>query len=234
MTDAFWDDDPTPEGVLIPRSAQTCLSEREVEDFCLNRLSGYTREVIEEHLLVCPLCLEQVEDEERFAAATASAASRLHLESLAHSGSRAIEDSSRGVVWGWLEWVAGSGRGWATGLAAVALVLALFPFRGAFDRSSDVALQTTRGAAQREFPAVKAGRAANLSAPLAGIAEYSRYRLQVVDTTGRPVAAREFAPADGHLRWPKAGPWNAGLYWIRLYGLSPEPVLLQEFPLRVE
>jgi anti-sigma factor RsiW len=234
MTDAYFDDDQTPERVLTPRPAHLCLNEREVEDFIFNRLSGYTREVVEEHLLSCAACVEKVEEEERFAAATASAANALEMEDLQRNLHAGGESPRRGVVWGWLEQFPWSGRGLAAGLAVATLVLVIVPLRSRLDGPAEIDLKATRGVAQQQFPTVKAGRSANLSAALEALPPYASYRLQVVDGAGREVAARDLAPASGQIRWEQAGPWPAGDYWVRLYGVAPEPVLLREFALRVE
>lgn len=76
MTSLGWEDDGTREGLMLRRSVEKCLTEAEIEDYLANRLSGVTREVIEEHLLVCSSCLDCVEQEEEFAEAFRTAALR--------------------------------------------------------------------------------------------------------------------------------------------------------------
>ena len=50
MNGLSWEDDGAQEGLLTRRSAQNCLTDHELEEYLFNRLSGVTREVIEEHL----------------------------------------------------------------------------------------------------------------------------------------------------------------------------------------
>ncbi|WP_321478098.1 zf-HC2 domain-containing protein [uncultured Paludibaculum sp.] len=85
MTSMGWEDDGAQEGLMLRRSVGKCLTEAEIEDFLSNRLSGVTREVIEEHLLVCSKCLDAVEQEEEFANAFRAAAVRLESEDLEKS-----------------------------------------------------------------------------------------------------------------------------------------------------
>lgn len=77
MTSLGWEDDGAQEGLMLRRSVSKCLTENEIDDFLTNRLSGVTREVIEEHLLVCSKCLDCVEQEEEFAEAFRAGAIRV-------------------------------------------------------------------------------------------------------------------------------------------------------------
>lgn len=85
MTSLGWEDDGAQEGLMLRRSVSKCLTEAEMEDYLANRLSGVTREVIEEHLLVCSKCLDTVEQEEEFAALFRSAAMQIEAEELEKS-----------------------------------------------------------------------------------------------------------------------------------------------------
>ncbi len=85
MTSLGWEDDGAQEGLMLRRSVGKCLTEAEMEDYLANRLSGVTREVIEEHLLVCSKCLDCVEQEEEFAGVFRSAAMQLEAEEMEKS-----------------------------------------------------------------------------------------------------------------------------------------------------
>ncbi|MBN9662663.1 MAG: zf-HC2 domain-containing protein [Acidobacteria bacterium] len=85
MTSLGWEDDGAQEGLMLRRSVGKCLTEAEMEDYLANRLSGVTREVIEEHLLVCSKCLDSVEQEEEFAALFRSAAMQMEAEEMEKS-----------------------------------------------------------------------------------------------------------------------------------------------------
>lgn len=85
MTSLGWEDDGAQEGLMLRRSVGKCLTEAEMEDYLANRLSGVTREVIEEHLLVCAKCLDSVEQEEEFAALFRSAAMQIEAEEMEKS-----------------------------------------------------------------------------------------------------------------------------------------------------
>lgn len=85
MTSLGWEDDGAQEGLMLRRSVGKCLTEAEMEDYLANRLSGVTREVIEEHLLVCAKCLDSVEQEEEFAGVFRSAAMQVEAEEMEKS-----------------------------------------------------------------------------------------------------------------------------------------------------
>lgn len=85
MTSLGWEDDGAQEGLMLRRSVGKCLTEAEMEDYLANRLSGVTREVIEEHLLVCAKCLDSVEQEEEFAALFRTAAMQMEAEEMEKS-----------------------------------------------------------------------------------------------------------------------------------------------------
>ncbi|MGJ5817337.1 zf-HC2 domain-containing protein [Paludibaculum fermentans] len=85
MTSLGWEDDGAQEGLMLRRSVGKCLTEAEMEDYLANRLSGVTREVIEEHLLVCAKCLDSVEQEEEFAGVFRSAAMQIEAEEMEKS-----------------------------------------------------------------------------------------------------------------------------------------------------
>ncbi|MGC4050717.1 MAG: zf-HC2 domain-containing protein [Paludibaculum sp.] len=85
MTTFGWEDDGAQEGLMLRRSVGKCLTEAEIEDYLANRLSGVTREVIEEHLLVCSNCLDSVEQEEEFAALFRTAAMQMEAEEMERS-----------------------------------------------------------------------------------------------------------------------------------------------------
>ncbi len=82
MTELHWNEDDDQESLLTRRSSEFCLGGQEVEDYLFNRLSGVTREAVEEHLLICEGCRSRVEEEERFIEAARLAAERLETESL--------------------------------------------------------------------------------------------------------------------------------------------------------
>ena len=88
------DDERKPEDLLTRRSSEACLSEIELEDFLHNKLSGTTRECVEEHLLFCRACLDRVEEEEQFASSFRAAARRMEEESL-----KAAFDGPRPGAW---------------------------------------------------------------------------------------------------------------------------------------
>jgi anti-sigma factor RsiW len=82
MTGSHREDEGLQERLLIRRSARKCLTEKEIEDFLFDRLSGVTREAVEEHLLVCEACQDRISMEEEFVGTFRRAARVIECEEL--------------------------------------------------------------------------------------------------------------------------------------------------------
>ncbi len=204
------------------RSAGQCLSEAEVEDFLFNRLSGTTREVIEEHLLVCTKCQDLVEEEEGYVSAMRSAARSLESEQLEKAWN-GVEEEKKGRAWF-------SGRVWGLALAGLAavLVVGFFVARAPGSRSEvAIALTVERNAATAAE--VKAGQALKIDLDLRGLPEARSYGVQVADQAGAEVERAEVG-GDGVMRI--GGGLSSGRYWVRVRSGSGE--LLREFALVVK
>jgi hypothetical protein len=212
------------------RSNTSCLTEQEIEGFIFNRLSGVTREVIEEHLLACQSCLSRVEQEEEYVKAVKTAAREMEREDLerAYSG----EKPARGLS-GWLERAArwfgpGKQRIWAVALASVAIAGSGVLFRYHADRQAgqDVELVLYRGA--HGAVEAKAQVPLRLSLNVEDLPD-AGYRLELVAGSGAVAASGEAAPTRGRLLWNVGKGFSPGTYWVRLRGSGGE--LVREFGL---
>ncbi len=226
MTGLYWDEDDNLEGLLTRRSPEQCLSEQEIEDYLFQRLSGVSREAVEEHLLFCEECRCRVEEEEKLIEAMRGAARRLELES-------GIEPPTDGPAPG------GHRRRFSPPAWAVAATLAIVLVGGAVTVKMmqapglvEVALRAERSA----FPAMEnppvAGQPVLLTADLRGLPPLPSFRWVVVDPSGARIAdglaEREQETARIHLQ--RGLP--AGRYWVRIH--DPESgILLREFGLAI-
>lgn len=220
-----WNDDGSQGGLLNSRPAQRCLSEQEVEDFLFDRLSGVTRESIEEHLLVCTACLGRVEGEEQFVATFRSAARRLETEELDQTWN-GKQDS---------KWFLGRSaqRHWSAALAGVAILLIAGVFilrRPAGLSEAQIALRVERSGALQATQA-KAGQPLRLSPDATGLREAPSYAWVVVDHRGQTVATAKWSPAAGKSDIVLPRGLEAGGYWVRLQ--EPGGALLREFALQI-
>lgn len=225
MTGLYWDEDGEQEVLLTRRSPEHCLSGQEIEDFLFNRLSGVTREAVEEHLLVCQECLKRVEEEEKYIDAIRAAAGRLEAETLAGlepphqgGGNRKPEGVPR--------WAMAAGL--AVLLAGGSLTVRLLQPRPPLD----VPLRVERSA-EANPEAVPAGRDLMLKADLRGLPPLPQFRWTIVDRDGVVLkegsVEREAELAE--IRLERGLP--EGRYWVRI--LDPETgILLREYSLQLK
>ena len=226
MVEKNWEDNRSSGGVLLPRSNKVCLNDREVEDFLFQRLSGVTREAVEEHLLCCQSCLHRVEEEQEFASALRVAGRRLENEEMDRAlGLRRF--SIRQRLAGWLR---GSVPVWASAaaLCAILLIVAL-PWNGG-GPAQEVALNTVRG---NEAAQARSGRTLTLRVDLTEFVPQASYQLDLVDSESRLRASAALKSSQGQLVWGPLPSLTAGQYWIRLSGAAPERELLREYSLAV-
>lgn len=224
------DDERKREDLLTRRSNAACLSETELEAFLHNRLSGTTRECVEEHLLVCPACLDRVEEEEQFAASFRTAARRIEDESL-----KAAFDGPRPGVWArfaaWLRRPLGAGIGLAFVGAVAVLTVAVAP--SLRDRPSmEVTLLAERGLAASAGSGAEAGRPLRLNLDAAGLPGQT-LELELATMNNSIVLESQGTAIGNVIRWDLGRGLDAGAYWVRIYH-PPDNTLLREFALNVK
>lgn len=215
------------------RSNTSCLTEQEIEEFLFNRLSGVTREAVEEHLLVCQSCLDRVEKEEDYFSATRTAARVMEGEDLdrAFAGSARPEQPK-----GWrarlARWFgAGRSRTLTVALASIAVVgmAVLFQVRvGRHERIQDVSLELHRGALASAEAVAGVDLRLTLQADEfpAGV-----YRVDIVDASGKLLQTSHAIVQSGKLVWPVNRSFPAGRYWVRLRQPGSSGGLLREYGL---
>lgn len=219
MNGLSWEDDGAQEGLLTRRSAQNCLTDHELEEFLFNRLSGVTREVIEEHLLVCEGCMDRVEAEEAYAGAFRQAARQVEAEDF----TRAMSDGAVVRQPGWREslaagWAMISGNGMlmaVAGVAVVAAVVLLGPLTRRPETETAVELSLARGGGA-VGASVPAGNSLRLSADVTELPALARWQVDVVSATGEVEQSAAVAPIGRRLTWQVKDGLVAGRHWVRL------------------
>jgi len=207
MTGLSWEDDGAQEGLLTRRSAQNCLTEHELEEFLFNRLSGVTREVIEEHLLACEHCQERAESESEYFGAFQHAAKQIEAEDFEL-------DSPAASMPAWKVFLLG--RRTLVALVPVSFVaVGLFYSYSPHRIEAAVELSLARGAAEIGVSA-PAGRDLRLNADVSELPPLPRWKVDVVSATGETEQSAEVAPTGGRLRWQVKGGLSAGRHWVRL------------------
>jgi len=230
MFDLPFEDDRQPEELLTRRANTACLSESELDDFLHDRLSGTTRESVEEHILICQSCLDRVEEEEAFAASFRTAARRIEAEDLkaAYAGPRPGWPAR---LWARIRRPSRAESTLVLAFAAVMVTLVVVPALRT-GPVMDVTLVAERGLASRLSAPAESGRPLRLNLDATGLPQ-ATLRVELAGP-GNEIVLNSTAPAtEGVLRWDLGRSLSAGSYWVRLYQQNPN-TLLREFALTVK
>ena len=184
----------------------------ELEKYVRRETSEEETARVEEHLLLCEPCREELANLESFVKAMRAAATE----------SRKRDQKKEGYWWSFPRW--------APALAALALLVGAAMVVPRFTGNSQpplaISLAATRSAAMNAI--VPAGRALNLTPDLTGLAADTFYRLEIVDENGKPTWQGRYTAGQDAVRVP---PQRAGTHFVRIY--SSSGVLLREYGLVV-
>jgi hypothetical protein len=175
---------------------------------------------IEEHLLVCSQCQQQLEEIDAYVGAMRRAAKQLDQE-----------DESRKTYWARVSRVLTFRRfGWA--MAVTALVLGAVALRLSTKRTVEpfaIVLETSRGSGMQHAPA---GRRLELGLDTQGLPSFSDCALEVVDESARLQYQSHVKAEQSVVRASLPAGLRRGTYFIRLY--SPARELLREYGLQID
>jgi len=206
----------------MPLNTNDHASEEVLEQYALGSLEEPLLGEIEEHLLLCSQCQEQLKEIDAYHAAMRGAAVRLDTE-----------DEQRKRLWTRISgWLTVSRLGWALALGAV-LVLALstrvWMRRPPAGSPLAIYLDANRGAEVRH---AASGRPLELTLDTTALSRYPVYRAETVDVTGNIRAQSDTTAAEGKVKVSLSQGLTPGSYFVRLY--SPSHELLREYGLMVE
>ena len=197
-------------------------SDEALEKYAMHSLAEPALAEIEEHLLVCSQCQQQLDEIDTYVSAMRSAAKRLDQE-----------DESRKHYWTHVSRVLTFRRfGWA--MAVTALVLGAVAWRIATkpDRVVEpfaLVLEASRGSGIQHAPE---GRRLALRLDTQGLASFSSYPLEVVDESGHLQYESQVQAEQSGVRASLPVGLHRGTYFIRLY--SPSRELLREYGLQID
>jgi hypothetical protein len=195
-------------------------SDEALERYATHSLPEPALAEIEEHLLVCSHCQQQLEEIDAYVSAMRSAAKRLNQE-----------DESRKAYWTQISRaLTFRGFGWA--MAVAALVLGAVALRVTTKPAVEpfaLVLETSRGSGMQHAPA---GRKLDLSLDTRGLASFSGYTLEIVDESARLQFQSHVAAEQSVVRASLPNGLRRGTYFIRLY--SPARELLREYGLQID
>jgi hypothetical protein len=212
------------------RASSEHALEEDVERYSMATLPEAEAAILEEHLLICPLCQERLTESDEYLRAMRSAASRL----------RAGESSNWRSRWE-LVWtgLATSKLAWAGGATIFLILLLLASGYWHSPRTGNsppvaVVLQTMRGADGLAGAKAPMNSPLALEADLSGLPIVTAVRLEVVDGQGVLVQRVDLKPEGGRLLAKVPGGLARGRYWVRLHAPELDHELLREYALQVE
>ncbi len=201
----------------------------DLERYSIGSLSGPEGEALEEHLLICPACQDQLAEIDAYVRTVRVAASRLRSET------PLSRLRTRSGFWGFF-WQPGLAYG---GIAVVCLMLAVWislsrqsPTSSGFPPVA-VLLQAVRGPGGAIDARAPVGQPLILRADLSGLQPQALWELEVVDARGARVHRSAGAASEGKLEVRLTTGLAAGQYWVRLYAPGSGSGPLREYALRV-
>jgi hypothetical protein len=201
----------------------------DLERYSIGTLSGPQEEALEEHLLICPACQDQLAEIDAYVRTVRVATSRLRSET------PLSRLRTRSGFWGFF-----LQPGLAYGaIAVLCLSLAVWVSLSRPSAGSAgfppvaVLLQAVRGPGGAIDASAPSGHPLLLQADLSGLQPQALWELEVVDARGARVHRSAGKASESRLEVRLTTGLPAGQYWVRLYapGSGSEP--LREYALRV-
>lgn len=209
------------------RASSEHALEEDLERCSMGTLPEAEAEILEEHLLICPLCQERLTEWDEYLRAMRTAASKLR----AGDSSGWLERFSIALAMPKLVWAGG---------AAVSVILLLLVFgywyspRTGNSPPLAVVLQTMRGDDGPAVAKAPMNSPLALEADLSGLPIVTAFRLEIVDAQGVMVKRLDLKPEGGRLLVKMPGGLARGRYWVRLEAADTSHELLREYALQVE
>jgi len=191
------------------------IGEERLEAYATHALAGDELDAVEDHLLVCVVCQDNLEKVERFDRAMQGAAKRIREEQAA------VPD--RPSIWDWLQgWLRTPAPIWAGAVAMLAIVLTLgLRVSERPGPPVDVELQAVRGSSAG---VALAGHSLHLLLDNRGVTEKAAWQVEIVDEDGAGVWSGTGAWTESAIKANVEKAFPAGTYFVRLKNDSPDPV----------
>ena len=195
------------------KNSTTHIAEDALELYSLQRVSEDALPEIEEHLLICHMCQDRLEETDRFIEAMKEATS---VTKLKPSLWQQLLDSFRGFSQP------------VVGLSLAAALAVLFVVRTPTTQVQTVDLSATRGSDDAQ---VAADRSLRLQLNAQGLPASVPYYVQLVDESGKQVWGGMLNTQNAQLVVALTDPLKAGHYWARVYSDAARANLLREYGL---
>ena len=196
------------------------LQEVDFEQYSMGTLPVERIAPFEEHLMACDCCQDELLEMEAYVNAVRSVSPKL----------RPVEksrwESVRTRLYGWPRWA-----GAVATVAAAMLIAGIWIPSPAAGPTAVVLLHTSRGIEGLAVATAVAGQPLSLEIDPAELVPSASYRMEIVQSTGKPVAQSDVAPKDGKIVLSLGSGLAGGQYYIRLYNATGE--LLREYGFNV-
>jgi len=210
------------DGAVMQLDRESHASEETLESYAMGLLDGPALARVEEHLLVCAHCQEQLKEADIYVAAMRTAAAGLELE-----------DEARKDGWARVSEAFTFRRmGWAMAVAALLVLgvaLRLSWLSAPSVQPLALVLETNRGSELQRAPA---GRPLMLSLDATGLPVLPSYDVETVDARGAVQAQFHAVTGQSGIKIQLAGGLSRGTYFVRVY--SPTRELLREYGVQVD
>ncbi len=197
-----------------------------LEKYSLGHLPEAEVERVEEHLLICESCQDELLNVDAYIR---------DVKEVCKQFEETPATSREGFFKRWLTAFPMPAMAMSGAVAALALLVAIpFIHQSTGTHGSPVAIELAamRGGSAAGIATAETGRPLELRIDAALISPAQNYRAEIVNPSGSPVWQGTPATKDGRLIVKVSKPLPAGTYWVRLYGSDPDPV--REFGLVVK
>jgi len=195
------------------------LDDADLEEYSMGKLPEVRLVPFEEHLLACEACQDRLLETEAFVNAVRSVSPKLRAASSSPRRNRFRQKPT---------WVAAFAMGVVLlGLGRIWLVARRAPMDFAA-----VVLQSGRGIEGLAVAKAPAGKPLALTIDLTELPTLPSYRLEIVNSGGKPVWQAPTGARDGEVTQRLPHGLNTGQYYVRLYTTGGQ--LLREFGLRID
>ena len=198
-------------------------SDEVLEQYSMGSLDVRESQALEEHLLICADCQDNLAFTDAYRKSVRSAALELRRQGSAQATPHGKK---------WFRGLVGLPKPvWILGMTALALLVAAGRQWPSIHHSAAqpalVILESNRGAESPLNSSTPAAKPFTLVLDLTALPPFPQYRLEIVDAAGRAVVGSTAAPANNELRATVAKGLPAGMYYVRVY--APGPELLREY-----
>jgi hypothetical protein len=199
----------------MERDIRQHVREERLEAYAMHSMGAEETATVEEHLLFCTSCQDQLEAVERYVRVMAGAAKRIRVD-------EAKAPVTRGALHWLRTWLRTPAPMWTAALVMGALILMVgIHLRVPPGAPVEVELQAVRGAAAAT---AQPGHALHLKLDIRGIPDMPAWPIEIVDENGSKIWTGAGTRSDGTIKVSVDKSFQQGSYFVRLLKDGDDPV----------